>query len=335
MNWTRKLMIWNQWYAILESSEVKYGKPKGVIRLGERLVLWRSNEGKITCLRNKCAHRGVALSKGKLVCNGSEIQCPFHGLQFNQSGKCTVIPSRGKNTLVPSNFKVDSYQTREEHNFIWIWWGDPQEEYPDLPWFDDVDDKFHYFTLRDPWKTHYSRCIENQLDVSHLWIVHHNTIGRGNRRVCDGPYVEFSDNLERVWVSNRKEDGSESILPSKIEKPSYPALVRFKFPNLWQNKLSDKVRIIIAFTPIDEENTILYLRFIHKITRIPIFRGLISLFGRYFSRIIAHQDRRVVETQVPKKTDLKMENGDNLFPADHPIVIYRRIRDELKTKVGK
>ncbi len=139
-------MIWNQWYAILESNEIKYGKPKGVIRLGERLVLWRSREGKITCLRDKCAHRGVALSKGKLVCEDSEIQCPFHGLQFNQNGKCTVIPSRGKNTPVPSNFKVESYQTREKHNFIWIWWGDAQDEYPEIPWFDDVDDEFHYFT---------------------------------------------------------------------------------------------------------------------------------------------------------------------------------------------
>ncbi len=184
--------------------------------------------------------------------------------------------------------------------------------------------------LRDPWKTNYTRCIENQLDVTHLWIVHHNTIGRGNRRVSDGPYVEFSDNLERVWVSNRKEDGTESILPSKIEKPPYPALVRFKFPIYGRTNYQERCRIIIAFTPVDEENTILYLRFIHKITRIPIFRGMISLFGRYFSKIIAHQDRRVVETQIPKKTELIMKDGDNLFPADSPIVIYRRIRDELK-----
>jgi phenylpropionate dioxygenase-like ring-hydroxylating dioxygenase large terminal subunit len=325
-------MIWNQWYAILESSELKKGNPIGVLRLGERLVLWRTNKGMPICLKDKCAHRGVALSKGKLVCNNEEVQCPFHGLQFNQAGKCTVIPSRGNKAPIPSNFKVDSYQTREEHNFIWIWWGDPQEEYPDLPWFEDVDDKFHYFTLKDPWKTHYSRCIENQLDVAHLWIVHHNTIGRGDRRVSDGPYVEFSNNLEKIWVANRKENGEVSILPNEMKKPPYRPIIRFRFPHLWQNKFSDKARIIIAFAPVDEENTILYLRFIHKITRIPVFRGIISLFGRYFSKIIAHQDRRVVETQIPKKTELKMKDGDNLFPADSPIMIYRRIRDEMKQK---
>ena len=31
-------MIRNQWYAILESNEVRRGKPVGVTRLGEKLV---------------------------------------------------------------------------------------------------------------------------------------------------------------------------------------------------------------------------------------------------------------------------------------------------------
>ena len=323
-------MIWNQWYAILESSELKKGKLIGVVRMGERMVLWRNKKNEPVCLKDRCAHRGVALSAGKLVCNNEEVQCPFHGLQFNSYGKCTVIPSRGETAQVPSNFKVDSFITREEHNFVWIWWGDTQEEYPDLPWFDDVDDKFHYFTLKDPWKTHYSRCIENQLDVAHLWLVHHNTIGRGNRKVSDGPYVEFSDYLEKVWVANRKENGEISILPKDMAKPNYTGIIRFRFPSIWQNRFSEKARIIIAFVPVDDNNTILYLRFIHKITRIPIFRGMISLLGRAFSKIIAHQDRRVVETQIPKRTELKMKDGDNLFPADYPIVVYRKIREELK-----
>ncbi|MBN2157595.1 MAG: aromatic ring-hydroxylating dioxygenase subunit alpha [Candidatus Lokiarchaeota archaeon] len=325
-------MIFNQWYAILESSEVKKGKLLGVIRFGEKLLFWRTHEGEIACIKDRCAHRGAALSKGKLVSNSQEVQCPFHGLHFDRTGKCTIIPSRGEKAFIPSNFKVESYYIREAHNFIWIWWGIPQDRYPDIPWFDDVDDKFHYYTLKDPWKTHYSRCIENQLDVSHLWIVHHNTIGRGNKKVSDGPYVDFSDNLEKVWVTNRKENGNVSILPSEIEKPPHPSLVQFKFPNMWQNKFSDVARIIIAFAPVDEENTILYLRFIHKMTRIPILRGIISIVGRYFSKIIAHQDRRVVETQLPKITAYKMEDGDNLFPADYPIVIYRRIRDEMKKR---
>jgi phenylpropionate dioxygenase-like ring-hydroxylating dioxygenase large terminal subunit len=43
-------MIPNQWYAILESNEVKRGKPIGVTRMGEKLVLWRDEQGKVVCM---------------------------------------------------------------------------------------------------------------------------------------------------------------------------------------------------------------------------------------------------------------------------------------------
>lgn len=33
-------MIHNQWYGIMQSSKVHPGKPVGVTRLGEKLVLW-------------------------------------------------------------------------------------------------------------------------------------------------------------------------------------------------------------------------------------------------------------------------------------------------------
>ncbi len=39
-------MIRNQWYAILESSEVRRGKPVGVTRMGEKLVAWRNRRAK-------------------------------------------------------------------------------------------------------------------------------------------------------------------------------------------------------------------------------------------------------------------------------------------------
>jgi len=44
-------------------------------------------------------------------------------------------------------------------------------------------------------------------------------------------------------------------------------------------------------------------------------------------RIIAHQDRRVVVTQEPKASGLRI--GENLIQADHPILAYRQRRDEL------
>jgi hypothetical protein len=44
--------------------------------------------------------------------------------------------------------------------------------------------------------------------------------------------------------------------------------------------------------------------------------------------IIAHQDRRVVITQQPKASGLRI--GEELIQADMPIVEYRKKREQLK-----
>lgn len=56
-------MVPNQWYIVLDSSQVK-DRPVGVTRLGEKLVFWRDSSGQVSCFRDRCVHRGVELSEG-------------------------------------------------------------------------------------------------------------------------------------------------------------------------------------------------------------------------------------------------------------------------------
>ena len=114
-------MIPDQWYVLMESKEIS-DKPVGVTRMGEKLVFWRDGAGKVSCLRDKCPHRGVELSKGKVL-NG-HIQCPFHGFEYDASGRAVLIPANGRNATVPQAFKAHRYPTHEEHDFVWGWWGD-------------------------------------------------------------------------------------------------------------------------------------------------------------------------------------------------------------------
>ncbi len=214
-------MIRNQWYIILESNEVKTGKPVGVTRMGEKLVLWRDGDGKVVCMLDRCPHRGVALSAGKLI--EGHIQCPFHGFEFDSSGRCILIPANGKNTPVPKVFQAAAYPTYENHGFIWIWWGEPRPQLPPVYFFNSIDPQMTYSTLRDHWAAHYSRAIENQLDVVHLPFIHHNTIGRGNRTLVDGPLTEWERegevNLLNLWVHNRLDDGSPPLRSSQLPPP--------------------------------------------------------------------------------------------------------------------
>jgi phenylpropionate dioxygenase-like ring-hydroxylating dioxygenase large terminal subunit len=319
-------VIHNQWYAILDSKEVKKHQLLATKRCGENLVVWRNADGSVTCLSDKCAHRGASLCHGKLA--GKEVECPFHGLRYDASGKCTIIPSRGATVPVPENFKVRSFPARDEHGIIWIWWGEERDVYPEVKFFPNIDGTFSYETHACPWNVHYSRCIENQLDAPHVPFVHPDSIGKGHATIIDGPFVETGDGELKFYPVMRKEDGTASKLHNEMEKPAGEQGLHFIFPNVWQNDIIDKLKVVAMFAPVDEEHTVVYVRGYQKFATIPGFRWLFNKIGMVLNMKILHQDKAVVETQLPKKTSLAM--NENLFPADSPIIAYRKMRHELQ-----
>jgi phenylpropionate dioxygenase-like ring-hydroxylating dioxygenase large terminal subunit len=320
-------MIPNQWYVVLSSSQVRK-RPVGVTRMGEKLVFWRDGQGRAACLRDRCAHRGVALSKGKVLADG-RLQCPFHGFEYDATGRVRRIPANGRGAPVPERFHGHAYPTYEAHGFIWIWWGEGEPDPASPPFFEDLTDGFAYGQAIDPWQAHYTRVIENQLDVVHLPFVHTNTIGRGNRTLVDGPVVRWLDENRMVfYVYNRVDDGTPPRRPEEIDPdPDRDFSLGFIFPNLWQNYIAPDVRVMAAFVPVDDAHTLLYLRFYQRFMQAPLLRDLVALMGMPFSVYIAHQDRRIVETHQPQRVSLTM--GEMLIQGDRPIVAYRRRRAEL------
>lgn len=325
-------MIKNQWYAVLESKEVKTGKAIGVTRLNEKLAFWRDDENKIHCVYDRCCHRGASLSLGKIVHN--EIECPFHGFRYDGTGKVTEIPANGKAAIVQDRFKVHSYVAKEAYGFIWVWYSDDQENIPEIPFFEELKSGFKYRAFKEVWNVHYSRAIENQLDVVHVPFVHKTTIGRGNKTKVNGPVVKWKGNLMTFYVNNVFDDGKTAALKAnEIENYEKLFSLQYMVPNIWQNRISDKVRVFAAFGPIDDEHTMIYLRFYQKFMTSPVIGDLVTIMANQFNRKVLHQDREVVLTQEPKKSELKM--GENLIPGDKPIIEFRKKRQELKELVTK
>jgi phenylpropionate dioxygenase-like ring-hydroxylating dioxygenase large terminal subunit len=132
-----------------------------------------------------------------------------------------------------------------------------------------------------------------------------------------------------TYVFNRVDDGTLPRKPSEVPVP--PPGRDFKLecivPNLWQNYISKKLRIVAAFVPVDNDHTLLYLRTYQKISRLPVLRWLIGKAFCRSNRVIAHQDRRVVQTQTPRPSRLR--GGEQLIQGDLPIIEYRKKRAEL------
>lgn len=253
------------------------------------------------------------------------VQCPYHGFLYDGNGIAVLIPSLGKSAKINPNYMVRSFKVKEFMNFIFMWYGDKNPE-EDIRWLEGIDESYSFSTIKETWEVNYTRAIENQLDVSHLPFVHRTTIGRGNRTLVNGPIVELEGDVLNVWVCNEVDMGQIPKKQNEIEKDQCTGRLQLILPNYWQNVISDKLRVMAAFVPEDENRTILYVRIYQKFINIPLISSLINYIFMKFNKMILKQDRSVVTSQIPKYSNIS--NKEFLVPADAPILLYRKYLHE-------
>ncbi len=167
------MFVKNAWYAAAEASEI--GRSLlGRMFLNEPVVMFRRENGVPVALADRCCHRRVPLSKGKLI--GDTLQCGYHGLRYDANGQCFEIPGQ---PLVPPGTRVRSYPLLDKHGWVWIWMGDPARADASLvPGFGDNTApglaSLQGYTHVD---CHYMLMVDNLLDLSHLAFVHSSSIG--------------------------------------------------------------------------------------------------------------------------------------------------------------
>src|SRR5262249_41333621 len=143
--------------------------------LDQPIVLFRAEHGPAAALENRCPHRNVSLSMGRVV--GEQLQCGYHGLRFDARGRCVHIPGNDRSPL--GIFAARSYPLTERYGYLWIWMGDPQRAdpsaVPDYSWQTDPNWTGE-LRLRST-RCNYRLALENVLDLSHASYVHGNTVG--------------------------------------------------------------------------------------------------------------------------------------------------------------
>ena len=132
-----ELGLRNYWYPVLQSEELAAGKPAGFRVLGENFVAWRDSTGKPRVLRDKCPHRGAKLSAGRVL--EGDLQCAWHGLRFNGSGRCTLIPWE-EGTKHLDEVSIAAFPAEELGGYVWAYIGDA-EKFPPPPLVDCVPEE--------------------------------------------------------------------------------------------------------------------------------------------------------------------------------------------------
>lgn len=285
----------SSWYAIGEAKEFSSAKPNALKRFGLDMVLWKTSDGQWILQEDRCPHRSAKLSGGWL--KGDCVTYPFHGFQFNTAGECNFAPEIARGA---PGLKVQTFPVREQNGLIWAGWGNPAGE---PPWFSDLsENRFRYLTSVIPWKTHFSRCVENQLDHSHLPFVHRRTIGRGL-----DPQKTVNTNVDNKRVLVGLDSGAN---------------FEFAFGNIWILRPMKYLRGFIAFVPVSEDETLIYMRHYQGFVIKPLIGHLMSwLIGRLNLKILS-QDHAVVLSQRPKNSLLA--NDEKLMRSDLAIRSFRK-----------
>ncbi|MFO0745792.1 MAG: Rieske 2Fe-2S domain-containing protein [Myxococcota bacterium] len=78
------------WFPVAASVELPAGAALKVRLLGEDLVAFRTSDGALGLLDERCTHRGTSLACG--IVDGHGIACPYHGWRFAPDGRCLTMP---------------------------------------------------------------------------------------------------------------------------------------------------------------------------------------------------------------------------------------------------
>jgi renierapurpurin 18,18'-hydroxylase len=272
----------NHWYAVARSDEVTT-QPIGVELWHQAIVLFREQNGKVHALEDRCPHRQVKLSHGKVV--GDAIECAYHGWSFNGSGSCVAVPYL-------ANCGLRTYPVREQHGFVWLFPGEPQQAETAEPLDLSEWDELNYITTVSiiECKAHYSFLMENLMDMYHghlhqdyqAWAnpVLQN-LQESDARVDALYQADSYYKIDKIWSI------SQLFIPALRRLHPEPLNVSYVYPH-WVSTLGTDFKICCLVCPQHETSTKAYLvhftslNAFHRLHKLPVaFRRFVKnrLFG--------------------------------------------------------
>ena len=190
------IFLRNCWYVIAWDHEIPAADSPTLfsrVVLNEPVLVYRTSDGGLVALEDRCCHRLAPLSVGRR--EGDCVRCGYHGLKFDPTGRCVEAPGI---PVVPEKARVRTYPVVVKNRWVFIWPGDPARADPAL-----LPDNFscdHPDWRNKPGYLHYDTpyllICDNLLDFSHLSYVHERTLG-GSVRIAQAPAV-----IEKVAGGN-------------------------------------------------------------------------------------------------------------------------------------
>lgn len=107
------------WVPVAISDHVTADKPLGVSVGDQGLVLFRDKSSRICVLEDRCPHRRVPLSLGKII--DGNLRCAYHGWTFEgHGGQCVKIPNLAASERLSPKLRADAFIPYEKNGFVYL-----------------------------------------------------------------------------------------------------------------------------------------------------------------------------------------------------------------------
>jgi nitrite reductase/ring-hydroxylating ferredoxin subunit len=297
------LPIPNGWFPVCWTRDLGEGEVKRIVCLGRELVAFRARSGKAAVLDAYCAHLGANLAVGGRVI-GETLRCPFHGWQYDASGRCVEIPHCKK---IPQKARQRSWDVVERNGMVYAWHhADQQPPDWEVPIVDEIghSDWTPPRTLEIDVPIHIQELAENNNDPAHFEFVH-------GAPELPPSKTEYSNNGRSYRITSRgTRESPAGPVEFDLVRDTYGlgiATVRLE--------ISPEVGFLLfnSTTPIDQQNS--KMRWSLTVTR-----NAIDLGGEDFMQGIAQG----VEQDIPIWTHKIYRNEPVLCETDGFIAEFRR-----------
>lgn len=277
-------------WPVMLASELSGRRARRVNFAGSAVVVFKTSEGSVAALDDRCPHRSAPLSLGKITSEG--LQCPYHGWTFNQSGVCTRVPGLAK--PCSKSALVNHYRISLHSGMLWLnasSAGQPKSAFTDASNLDSM-----YFQSKV--NAEMADVLENFLDGFHTHFVHAGWLRKDvNRQRIRAVRTIYEHRAEIQYEGESKQNGWFSRL---FEPDRGTSTGRYLWPNCAEieyrnSKDNVTLRASMALTPAEPGYTHAFIQvatykmwlpkwFKHVLLR-PIFSGILSQDERMLAAV--------------------------------------------------
>ncbi|BBZ65177.1 3-ketosteroid-9-alpha-hydroxylase oxygenase subunit [Mycolicibacterium insubricum] len=160
------------WHCLGLTRDFADGNPHQINAFGQKLVVFRGEDGTINVLDGYCRHMGGDLSQGTV--KGNEIACPFHDWRWGGDGRCKLVPYAKR---TPRLARTNAWTTLQQDGMLFVW-NDPERNPPPddvaIPRIEaagsDGWTDWHWYTTVV--HTNCRELIDNVVDMAHFYYIH-------------------------------------------------------------------------------------------------------------------------------------------------------------------